>query len=218
MTYQEIKNNQEVRALLEKGNQNLGVLGFTDHSEAHCALVAERAAYILRKLGYSEREEELARIAGFMHDIGNAVGRTHHAELGALLANDILKQTDMPLADRIDVIAAIGHHDESTGGARDPISAALVLADKTDVRRNRVRTQDKAKFDIHDRVNYAVTGSSLKVSDEKDAISLNLQVDDSICTMYEYFDIFLNRMLMCRAAAEMLGCKFRLTVNGGKVL
>ena len=218
MTYQEIKNNEEVRMLLEKGNRNLGVLGFTDHSEAHCALVAERAAYILRKLGYSQREEELARIAGFMHDIGNAVGRTHHAELGALLANDILKQTDMPLADRIDVIAAIGHHDESTGGARDPISAALVLADKTDVRRNRVRTQDKAKFDIHDRVNYAVTGSTLKVSDEKDTISLNLQVDDDICTMYEYFDIFLNRMLMCRAAAEMLGCRFRLTVNGGKVL
>jgi len=218
MTYQEIKHNEEVRALLEKGNQNLGVLGFTDHSEAHCALVAERAAYILRKLGYSDREEELAKIAGFMHDIGNAVGRTHHAELGALLANDILKQTDMPLSDRITVIAAIGHHDESTGGARDPISAALVLADKTDVRRNRVRTQDKAKFDIHDRVNYAVTGSTLKVSDEKDTIALNLQVDESICTMYEYFDIFLNRMLMCRAAAEMLGCKFRLTVNGGKVL
>ena len=141
MTYQDIKHNAEVCALLEKGNQNLGVLGFTDHSEAHCALVAERAAYILRKLGYSDHEEDLARIAGFMHDIGNAVGRTHHAELGALLANDILKQTDMPMEDRITVIAAIGHHDESTGGARDPISAALVLADKTDVRRNRVRTK-----------------------------------------------------------------------------
>ena len=218
MTYQEIKHNPEVLALLEKGNQNLGVLGFTDHSQAHCGLVAERAAYILRKLGYSDREEELARIAGFMHDIGNAVGRTHHAELGALLANDILKQTDMPMADRIDVIAAIGHHDESTGGARDPISAALVLADKTDVRRNRVRTKEKEKFDIHDRVNYAVTGSTLKINEEKDTISLNLQVDEEICTMYEYFDIFLNRMLMCRAAAEMLGCTFRLTVNGGKVL
>ena len=218
MTYQEIKQNAEVRALLEKGNQNLGVLGFTDHSEAHCALVAERAAYILRKLGHSDREEELARIAGFMHDIGNAVGRTHHAELGALLANDILKQTDMPMEDRIAVISAIGHHDESTGGARDPISAALVLADKTDVRRNRVRTREREKFDIHDRVNYAVTGSTLKVSEERDVISLNLQVDESICTMYEYFDIFLNRMLMCRAAAEMLGCRFRLTVNGGKVL
>lgn len=218
MTYQEIRNHPEVKALLARGNYNLGVLGFTDHSEAHVTLVADRAAYILRKLGYSEQEQELARIAGFMHDIGNAINRTHHAELGALLANDILKQTDMPMADRIAVIAAIGQHDESTGGAKDPISAALVLADKTDVRRNRVRTKDRESFDIHDRVNYAVTGSTLKVSDEKDTISLNLQIDESICTMYEYFDIFLHRMLMCRAAAEMLGCKFRLTVNGGKVL
>ena len=218
MTYQEIKHCEEVCALLEKGNQNLGVLGFTDHSEAHCALVAERAAYILRKLGYSSHEEELVKIAGFMHDIGNAINRTHHAELGALLANDILKAADMPLNDRISIIAAIGQHDESTGGSKDPISAALILADKTDVRRNRVRTKEKESFDIHDRVNYAVTGSTLKISDEKDTISLNLQIDESICTMYEYFDIFLHRMMMCRAAAEMLGCKFRLTVNGGKVL
>ena len=218
MTYAEIRNNEEVCALLDRGNQNLGVLGFTDHSEAHCLLVAERAAYILRKLGYPDHIEELARIAGFMHDIGNAINRTHHAELGALLANDILKQTDMPLADRIAVIAAIGQHDESTGGSKDPISAALILADKTDVRRNRVRTKDTANFDIHDRVNYAVTGSTLKVDTEKDIIALNLQVDESICTMYEYFDIFLTRMLMCRSAAEMLGQKFRLTVNGGKVL
>lgn len=218
MTFEDIRSNEEVRALLARGNQNLDVLGFTDHSVAHCALVADRAAYILRKLGYSDHEEELARIAGFMHDIGNAINRTHHAEIGALLANDILKQTDMPLEDRIAVIAAIGHHDESTGGSRDPISAALILADKTDVRRNRVRTKDSADFDIHDRVNYAVTGSTLKVDTEKDIIALNLQVDESICTMYEYFDIFLNRMLMCRSAAEMLGQKFRLTVNGGKVL
>ena len=218
MTYQDIKNHAEVCALLEKGNQNLGVLGFTDHSEAHCALVAERAAYILRKLGYSDHEEELARIAGFMHDIGNAVGRTHHAELGALLANDILKQTDMPMEDRITVIAAIGHHDESTGGARDPISAALVLADKTDVRRNRVRTKEQEKFDSHDRVNYEVTGHTLKVDPAERKIALNLQIDEQICTMYEYFDIFLGRMMMCREAAQMLGAKFRLTVNGGKVL
>lgn len=218
MTYQEIRHNEEVCALLEKGNQNLGVLGFTDHSEAHCLLVAERAAYILRKLGYSDHEEELAKIAGFMHDIGNSINRTHHAELGALLANDILKQTDMPMADRIAVIAAIGQHDESTGGSKDPISAALILADKTDVRRNRVRSKDRESFDIHDRVNYAVTGSTLKVDTEKQVIALNLQIDEDICTMYEYFDIFLNRMLMCRGAAEMLGYKFRLTVNGGKVL
>ena len=218
MTYSEIRNNAEVCALLDKGNQNLGVLGFTDHSEAHCLLVAERAAYILRKLEFSEHNQELAKIAGFMHDIGNAINRTHHAELGALLANDILKQTDMPMDDRIAVIAAIGQHDESTGGSKDPISAALILADKTDVRRNRVRTKDRESFDIHDRVNYAVTGSTLKVDTEKEIITLNLQIDESICTMYEYFDIFLNRMLMCRSAAEMLRHKFRLTVNGSKVL
>ena len=194
------------------------MLGYTDHSAAHCLLVAERAAYILRRLGYRDREEELARIAGFMHDIGNAINRTHHAEIGALLANDILKQTDMPLAARIAVISAIGQHDESTGTSMDPISAALILADKTDVRRNRVRTMDTATFDIHDRVNYAVTGSSLKADTESKLLSLNLQVDEKICTMYEYFDIFLNRMLMCRGAAEMLGYQFRLTVNGGKVL
>lgn len=218
MTYEQIKHHPEVQALLKRGNHNLGVLGFTDHSEAHTALVAERAAYILRRMGYSEHEEKLARIAGFMHDIGNAVNRTHHAEWGAMLANDILKGTDMPMEDRITVIAAIGHHDESTGGAMDPISAALILADKTDVRRNRVRTSEREKFDIHDRVNYAVTGSSLKVEEAEKRISLNLQIDEDICTMYEYFDIFLGRMMMCRRAAEMLGCKFRLTVNGGKVL
>lgn len=218
MTYEEIRHNEEVCALLEKGNQNLGVLGFTDHSEAHCVLVAERSAYILRKLGYSEHDQEMAKIAGFMHDIGNAINRTHHAELGALLANDILLKTDLSRMDRINIIAAIGHHDESTGGSRDPISAALILADKTDVRRSRVRVKEQEKFDIHDRVNYAVTGSALKVDTEKKTISLNLQIDESICSLYEYFDIFLNRMMMCRSAAEMLGYQFRLTVNGGKVL
>ena len=218
MTYEEIKKHPEVTALLERGDYNLGVLGFTDHSMAHCVLVAERAAYILRKLGYSDREEELAKIAGCMHDIGNAVNRTHHAEIGALLANDILKETDMPIGDRMTVISAIGSHDESTGGAKDPVSAALILADKTDVRRNRVRPQDSSQFDIHDRVNYAVTGTSLKVDPLERKISLNLQVDESICTMYDYFDIFLGRMMMCRAAAQMLGAGFRLTVNGAKVL
>ena len=218
MTYEYIKNHPEVKALLEKGNRNLGVLGFTDHSMSHCALVADRAAYILRTLGYGVHEQELAKIAGCMHDIGNAINRTHHAELGAILANDILKATDMSIEDRLTVISAIGNHDESTGGAKDPVSAALILADKSDVRQNRVRTKDKDKFDIHDRVNYAVTGHSLKVDPEEKKIALNLQIDESICTMYEYFDIFLGRMMMCRGAAEMLGAKFRLTVNGGKVL
>ena len=218
MTYHDICKDEEVLALLEKGNANLGVLGFTDHSKSHCALVADRAAYILKTLGFSEQEQELAKIAGFMHDIGNAINRKHHAEWGALMARDILKKYDLSLEDQITVISAVSHHDESTGGAMDAVSAALILADKSDVRRNRVRTQEKAKFDIHDRVNYAVTGHSLKVDKEAGKISLNLQIDEDICTMYEYFDIFLGRMMMCRSAAEMLGAKFRLTVNGGKVL
>ena len=218
MTYQEIKKNEEVRAYLKKGNDNLGVLGYTDHSEAHCTVVAERAGLILKKLEYPEETIELAKIAGFMHDIGNAVNRSRHAEYGAILANEFLKGKDLSLEDRITIMSAIGNHDESTGGATDPVSAALIIADKTDVRRNRVRDKDRAAFDIHDRVNYAVTEAKLKIIKEKKLISLNLQIDESICTMYEYFDIFLGRMMMCRGAAEILNMKFRLTANGSKVL
>lgn len=218
MTYQEIKKNEEVRAYLKKGNDNLGVLGYTDHSEAHCTVVAERAGLILKKLEYPEETIELAKIAGFMHDIGNAVNRSRHAEYGAILANELLKGTDLSLENRITIMSAIGNHDESTGGATDPVSAALIIADKTDVCRNRVRDKDRAAFDIHDRVNYAVTEAKLKINKEKKLISLNLQIDESICTMYEYFDIFLGRMMMCRGAAEILNMKFRLTANGSKVL
>ncbi len=218
MTYQEIRNNEEVLEYLRKGNADLGVLGYTDHSEVHCSVVAERAAYILEQFGFSEQEQELAKIAGFMHDIGNAVNRSHHAEYGALLANDILKETDMSIQDRVTIMSAIGNHDESTGGAKDAISAALIIADKTDVRRNRVRTKEKANFDIHDRVNYAVTEAKLTVNLEKKVIELNLQIDESICTMYEYFEIFLGRMMLCRGAAEILGAKFKLMANGSKVL
>ena len=178
MTYSEIKNNEEVRELLRKGNEDLGVLGYTDHSEAHCAMVAQRAAFVLKKFGYSEQEQELAKIAGYMHDIGNAINRKNHAEYGAILANEILKNTDLSVKDRVQIISAIGNHDESTGGAKDVISAALIIADKTDVRRNRVRVKDKSTFDIHDRVNYAVTESKLKINMEKKVISLNLQIDD----------------------------------------
>lgn len=218
MTYQEIKKNEEVRAYLKKGNDNLGVLGYTDHSEVHCTVVAERAGLILKKLEYPEETIELAKIAGFMHDIGNAVNRSRHAEYGAILANELLKGKDLSLEDRITIMSAIGNHDESTGGATDPVSAALIIADKTDVRRNRVRDKDRTAFDIHDRVNYAVTEAKLKINKEKKLISLNLQIDESICTMYEYFDIFLGRMMMCRGAAEILNMKFRLTANGSKVL
>ena len=218
MKYEDIKKNLEVCALIKKGNENLGILGFTDHSHAHCAVVAERAALILKKLGYSKKQIELVRIAGFMHDIGNAINRHKHAEYGAILANEILKDTDLSIEDRITIASAIGNHDESSGGATDVISAALIIADKTDVRRNRVRQKPKASFDIHDRVNYAVTQAKLKISPEKNVIALNLQIDESICTMYEYFDIFLGRMMMCRKAAELLGVTFKLTANGAKVL
>ena len=218
MTYKEIRKSEEVKALIAKGNENLGSLGYTDHSEAHCTLVAERASYVLQQFGYSEHERELAQIAGFMHDIGNAINRKHHAEYGALLANEILRESDLSVKDRMIIVSAIGNHDESTGGAVDAVSAALILADKTDVRRNRVRTKEKSAYDIHDRVNYAVTEANLKINVEKKLIALNLQIDETICTMYEYFDIFLGRMQMCRHAAEILGARFKLTANGSKVL
>lgn len=218
MTYKEIKKNEEVLAYLKKGNDNLGTMGFTDHSDAHCAMVAERAAMILKKFGYSDHDIELVKIAGFMHDMGNAINRHAHAEYGALLASQILEKTDLPITDRAIIVSAIGNHDESTGGAVDPISAALIIADKTDVRRNRVRQKEMASFDIHDRVNYAVTEAKLKVNEEKKVITLNLKIDENICSMLEYFEIFLQRMLMCRRACEMLGAKFKMTANGSKIV
>ena len=218
MTIEEISRNRRVLAYYEKGNSILGHMGFTDHSIGHAAIVSKEAGSILRTLRYDEQTEMDARIAGYLHDIGNAFNREHHAEYGALLAKDILEETDLPIEDQVTIISAIAHHDESTGTAYDPVSAALILADKTDVRRNRVRTKDQNKFDIHDRVNYAVMGSSLSVDRKSDKITLNLQVDEKICTMFDYFEIFLGRMLMCRRAAEVLGKSFRLRVNGHKVV
>ncbi len=218
MKYSDLKENKEIKALIEKGNSNLGVLGYTDHSQAHAALVANRAADILKKLGYKKSRIELAKMAGYMHDIGNAINRSYHAEYGAILAYDILKKTDLDEKDRLTIVSAISHHDESTGVALDDVSAALIIADKTDVRRNRVREKPKASFDVHDRVNYAVTKSDLEILPEKKLIVLSLEIDEKICTMYEYFEIFLGRMMMCRKASEILGVKFRLQVNGNKVL
>lgn len=218
MKYKDIKEDEEIQALIAKGNENIGVLGYTDHSEAHAVLVAERSAMILESLGYNKKQIELVKIAAYMHDIGNAINRIRHAEYGAILANDILKGYDLELNDRLTVVSAIAHHDESTGGSTDVISAALIIADKTDVRRNRVRKKPKASFDVHDRVNYAVTKTELVVDKEKKQITLDLEIDEKICTMYEYFDIFLGRMLMCRKASELLGVTFRLMVNGNKAL
>lgn len=214
----EIRNDREINLLIEKGNEVLRELGYTEHSKKHASKASEKAGMILKELGYKNKMIELAKIAGYMHDIGNAINRNHHAEYGALLANDLLKDTNMSLEDRVTVIAAIGNHDESTGSPEDVISAALIIADKTDVRRSRVRQKERSAFDIHDRVNYAVTDSKLKIDEEKSVIALNLQIDENICSMYDYFEIFLDRMMFCRKSAEILGTTFKLTVNGRKVL
>ena len=218
VTFEIVKNSPEIRTYITQADASLTALGFTEHSFAHVTKCAEVAARILTQLGYTPKEVELARIAAYMHDIGNAINRNRHAEYGGLLANELLKQYDLSIPDRITIVSAISNHDESTGGAVDPISAALIIGDKTDVRRSRVREKPKAAFDIHDRVNYAVTDQTLKINTEKKVISLNLQIDTDICSMYEYFEIFLQRMLMCRGAADMLGATFKLTANGAKVL
>lgn len=218
MRYADITKNEEILAYYEKGNELLASLGYTDHSVAHTKLVAKRAALVLETFGYGEAEMELVRIAGFMHDIGNVINRKHHAEYGAILANEILKETDMSIPDRVQVVSAIANHDESTGVASDPLTAALIIADKTDVRRSRVRTKDPVQFDIHDRVNYAVTKTSLEFDMEKRKIILSLKIDERICTMFDYFDIFLDRMTMCSRAARVFDARFSLVVNGQRVL
>ena len=186
MTYSEIRKNEEVLTFIKKGNANLGAMGFTDHSEAHSGLVAERAAEILKKFGYPEKDIELVKIAGFMHDIGNAVNRSHHAEYGALLANDILKKTDLPLEDRVQIVSAIGLHDESTGGATDPISAALIIADKTDVRRSRVREKNKATVSLKDASNTSAARLHIIIRPRNiSKYSYMLQIFGSICRFSE---------------------------------
>ena len=216
-SYEAIKEDEEINLLIEKGNQVLGELGFTEHSTKHATKVAQEAARILKELGYSAHEIELSKVAGYMHDIGNSINRNDHAHSGAIMAYQILKERKMPLADAITVATAIGQHDEATGTAVDAVSAALILADKTDVRRNRVRNQVIANFDSHDRVNYAALGSHLQIKKEKKVIQMELEMDDSMCTVMDYFEIFLQRMLMCKRAAEVLGCRFKFLVNGNKL-
>ena len=218
LTFEETRTNEEIRAYIEKGNTNLGVMGFTEHYLAHAMKASNTASGILEELGYSKRECELARIAGYMHDLGNCINRNDHAHTGGLMAMQILRDLKMDPKEIAVVIAAIGNHDEKTGTAVDAVSAALILADKTDVRRSRVRGRDQSTFDIHDRVNYAAISSTLTVDKKKREITLDIQLDDSICSVLDYFEIFLNRMLMCRRAAQQLGCTFGMTANGGKVL
>ena len=213
ITYEELKQNEAIRVYIEKADESLGALGYTEHSFAHVCRSADMAAYILKTMGYGDHDIELAKIAGYLHDIGNLVNRTAHSQSGAIMAFRLLSDMGMEPADVATVATAIGNHDEGTGVPVNPIAAALILADKSDVRRSRVRNQDKSTFDIHDRVNYSVEKSVLEISEDKTSIKLSLMIDTHYGSVMDYFEIFMQRMLMCRRAAEKLGLKFRLTIN-----
>jgi len=217
LTYENITHAKELSIYLEQGNKVLDALGYTDHSQKHTAKVAVTAGRILKKLGYDEHTVELARIAGYMHDIGNSINRVDHAHTGALMAFQFLRDWGAPPEDIAAIISAIGQHDEHSGVAFDPISAALILADKSDVRRNRVRNKVPETFDKHDQVNYAALSSKLKIDAAKKVVTLEIELDETICSMMDYFEIFLQRMLMCKRAAERLGLRFKMTANGNKI-
>ena len=213
MTYEELQRNPTIRAYISRADESLRALGFTEHSFAHVTRVSETAAYILQTLGYSEHEVELARIAGYLHDIGNLVNRIEHSQSGAVMAFRILENMNMSPRDVATIVTAIGNHDEGTGVPVNAVAAALILADKSDVRRTRVRNADISTFDIHDRVNYSVEKSILKINEEKTLIKLKLQIDPKISSVMNYFEIFMERMIMCRKAAETLGLQFKLIIN-----
>ncbi|WP_458863509.1 HD domain-containing protein [Acidaminobacterium chupaoyuni] len=218
MNFETVKNDETIRAYLQKGNEVLGVVGFTEHGFAHAGICAKQASDLLLKLGYEPRVAELARIAGYLHDIGNCINRNDHAHTGALMAFQLLSRLGMNAEEVAEVIAAIGNHDEHTGTAVSPISAALILADKCDVRRSRVRKVSTVETDIHDRVNYAVDRAELLLDVENKKITLSLSIDTSISAVMDYFEIFLTRMLMCRKAAEFLQLKFQLRINETQLL
>ncbi len=213
MTYEEIVRDEAVRTYIRQADASLAALGYTEHSFAHVGRVAEIAGYILQTLGHSDREVELAKIAGYLHDIGNLVNRVDHSQSGAMMAFRMLDQMGFAPEEISQVVTAIGNHDEGTGVPVNPLAAALILADKSDVRRNRVRTKDPVDFDIHDRVNYSVTKSELKINEAHTIVKLKLSVDTHFSSVMDYFEIFLNRMVLCRRAAETLGLQFKLIIN-----
>lgn len=213
VTFDEIRKNEEIRSYVELGDQALGVMGYTEHSFQHAFRTANIAARILKTLGYSERDLELARIAGYMHDIGNIVNRDDHAQSGGVMAFQVLRSLGMDSREIASVISAIGNHDEHTSSPVNAIAAAIILADKSDVRRSRVRNREFATFDIHDRVNYAVKNSRININTEDKTAVLKLSIDTSISSVMDYFEIFLSRMLLCRRAAEFLELQFKLIIN-----
>lgn len=218
ISYEEIKNNEEIRSYIRGADESLKALGFTEHSFAHVEKVAMRAEYILKTLGYSNREVTLVKIAAYLHDIGNLVNRIEHSQTGGIMAFTILRELGMPPEDISQVVSAIGNHDEGTGVPLNPISAALILADKTDVRRSRVRNEDVSTFDIHDRVNYSAERDELTLSEDGTKLILDLTINTAYGSVMDYFEIFLERMILCRKAAEVLGLSFKMVMNGQWVL
>ncbi len=213
ITFSEIKNSEEIRTYIALADESLVALGFTEHSFAHVTHVAETVKYLLETLGYSQREVELGQIAGYLHDIGNLINRVDHSQSGAMMAFRILKDMGAQPEDIACIVTAIGNHDEGTGVPVNPIAAALILADKSDVRRSRVRNPEVSQFDIHDRVNYSVRKSVLKINEEHTIVKLKLLIDTKYGSVMDYFEIFLNRMILCRKAAERLGLSFKLIIN-----
>ncbi|MBR4952984.1 MAG: HD domain-containing protein [Oscillospiraceae bacterium] len=213
MTFEQIKNNNDINTYIKKADESLLALGYTEHSFAHVGMVAENAGYILETMGFDERTVELAKIAAYLHDIGNLVNRIEHSQSGAVMAFRILDNLGFAADEIATIITAIGNHDEGTGVAVNPVAAALIIADKSDVRRSRVRNPDPAKFDIHDRVNYSVKESVLKINEAHTLIKLKLTVDTRYGSVMDYFEIFMQRMIMCRKAAETLGLQFKLMIN-----
>lgn len=218
MTLEEVKKDKEINVLIDNTERQLTELGYTEHGRRHISIVSEIAGNILKELGYSEKEIELARIAGYLHDIGNAINRVDHAHNGAIMAYEILKRMGMSLEDAAEIMMAIGNHDEGSGTAVSAISAALILSDKSDVHRSRVRNENMSRFDIHDRVNYAVEEAKIQVDVENKKIYLKLKIDTEICPVIKYFEIFLDRMLMCKKAASYLKVWFHLEINGAVLL
>ncbi len=218
VTLEVLSKDKEVIALIKAADKQLEMIGYTEHGLRHSRLVAERSYYILKKLEYNERKAELAAITGFLHDIGNVVNRDKHEHMSAILAYQILKRMKMPYQEILEVVSALGNHHEENGSPVSELSAALIIADKSDVHRSRVRNPELVKFDIHDRVNYAVNRSVLVVDNKKRKIIFDLETDTKIASVMEYFEIFLNRMVMARRASHFLGCEFELYINQTKLI
>ncbi len=218
-TLDAVKADARVKTFIRSANAQTGAIGYTEHGERHANTAADGARFILKSLGHEARRAEIAAVAAYLHDIGNVVTREKHGQTGALLAKDILEDLGFDLEELAVIMGAIANHEEAEGGLPvSAVSAAVIIADKSDVHRSRVRNPKTTAFDIHDRVNYAATNSEIKVSRKEKLITLELAVDTEVAPIMEYFEIFLPRMMLSRRAAEFLHCSFALVINNVRLL